>query len=465
MTLIIVFIILLSYLLIATERISNINKAAVSIFAGTVGWVLYICYGTDYVMDLHPMEYIDYLRGAVPTSYAVKEYIAANVFLKYVGQAAEVVLFLLATMTIVEILYQNGCFNFVTALLRTKSSRKILWILSALTFVLSANLDNQTTTIMMLTIMHQAIPNRRQRMILGASILLSATCGGALTVIGDPMGLVLWNMGAVDATNFSMSLLLPCLIAWAVPVAWLGRMLPERIETERMTLSFRGDDTRLNAWQRLLMFLVGIGGLWFIPSFHSITHLSPFLGALCVLSVLWVVNEVVNRRLMDSDNLERSSYPRTIQYGAIQMMLYVMGIMLAIGVLRETNVLTAFDQFLTTNVHNHWITGIATGVISTVLDNFATSMNMFSMHPVETLESLPPLETGYLDAFVTNGAYWKIIAYASAMGGNVLAIGSMSGLALLKMERMHVGWYFKHVGWKALVGALIGLAALWIVLS
>ncbi|MDQ9832169.1 hypothetical protein RFY41_03795, partial [Acinetobacter soli] len=35
--------------------------------------------------------------------------------------------------------------------------------------------------------------------------------------------------------------------------------------------------------------------LWFIPTFHNITKLSPFLGALCVLSVLWIVNEIFNR--------------------------------------------------------------------------------------------------------------------------------------------------------------------------
>ena len=120
MTLIIVFILLLCYFLIATENITNINKAATAIFAGTVGWVLYICYGTNFVMSQHPDEYIDFLAGASPTSLAVKEYIANNVFLTYVGRASEVVTFLLATMTIVEILNNNGCFDFITQLLKTR---------------------------------------------------------------------------------------------------------------------------------------------------------------------------------------------------------------------------------------------------------------------------------------------------------------------------------------------------------
>ena len=121
--------------------------------------------------------------------------------------------------------------------------------------------------------------------------MIAANCGGVLTVIGDPEGLVLWNMGAVTATSYSASLALPCLIAWILPTWWIGRSLPERMEVDSVVMPYRGDDTNLNVWQRLLMLVVGIGGLWFIPTFHNITKLSPFLGALCVLSIVWVVNE------------------------------------------------------------------------------------------------------------------------------------------------------------------------------
>ena len=141
MTLIIVIILLLGYVLIATSSITRINKAASAMFAGTVGWVLYICWGTDYVMSQHPNEYIDWLAGANATSVAVKQYIAENIFLNYVGKGAEIVLFLLATMTIVEILNNNGCFDFLTQTMRTRNSRKLLWVITAITFIISANLD------------------------------------------------------------------------------------------------------------------------------------------------------------------------------------------------------------------------------------------------------------------------------------------------------------------------------------
>ena len=86
MTLIIVAILIIGYILIATGNVTNVNKAAVAMFMCTVGWVLYICYGSDFVMSQHPKEYSDFLAGAEPTSVAVKEYIAQDIFLK-IGRA------------------------------------------------------------------------------------------------------------------------------------------------------------------------------------------------------------------------------------------------------------------------------------------------------------------------------------------------------------------------------------------
>ena len=465
MTIVIVSILLLGCLLIATENITKVNRAAVAIFAGTVGWVLYICFGMDFVTSQHAYDFSSYLHSQTPaipeSSATVKTFISRFVFLPYVGRAAEIVLFLLATMTIVEILNNNGCFDFIRQLLRTRSSKRMIWTLSVVTFVISANLDNLTTTVMMLTIMHGIIPSRRQRMFYGSAILLSANCGGALTVIGNPEGLVLWNSGAVTATSYSMSLLLPCLAAWLVPTYLISRSLPERVDTEWIVMPYRGDDTRLNVWQRLLMLFVGIGGLWFIPTFHNISKLSPFLGALCVLSVLWIVNEIFNRKLMNMDAMVDRRTPRVLQYGVIQMILFVMGIMLAVGVVKETGAYDELMKYLGVNESQPfvWFHGVAAGVLSTVLDNFATAINFFSL-PDEMGQT--GLASELSTVYSCNGLYWRVIAFCVMAGGNILGIGTMSGLALMKMERMHVGWFFRHVGWKALVGGVIGLGLLWL---
>ena len=470
MTLVIILIMLVGFLLIATGHITNVNKAAVAMFIGTVGWVLYVCFGTDFVMSEHPHGYSLFLAGDAPTSEAVKYYIYDNIFLKYVGKAAGVVLFLFATMAIIEILNSNGCFDFISEWIRTRNSRRLLWTITIATFIISANLDNLTTTTMMLMIMHGIVKSRRQRMLIGSAIVLAATAGGCFTVIGDPAGVVLWGGGAVTATNFSAYLLLPALTAWVVPTLLIRMELPDRLDVEWPATPYRGDDTNLNRWQRMVMFVVGIGGLWFIPTFHSITKLSPFLGALCVLSVLWIVNEVFNRRLMNADRMIQRRIPLSLQYGSMQLILFVMGIMLATGVVQETGVFGRMALWLDTHVHNVWIVGLSSGLLSGITDTFSVAMANISMYPVLDGSMYPMLygdgmqrwgDTGYMACFVQNGAFWKITAYSTAVGGCLLCFANSCGLALMKMERMRVGWYMRHCTLKVLAGWLEGVAVLW----
>ena len=450
MTLIIVTMLILAYVLIATGHLTGVNKAAIAMFLGTVGWVVYVCWGADFVADQHPLDYQEWLNGAEPTSEKVKLFIYNNVFLNYGGKAAAIVMFLLATMSIVEILNNNGCFDFITEWIRTRNSKRLLWTISLATFILSANLDNLTTATMMLVIMHNILQNSRQRMLVGSAIVLAANAGGSFTVIGDPIGLILWDGGAVTASRFSAYLLIPALVAWIIPTILINRQLPDRLDTAWNPSPYRGDDTRLNRWQRVVMLIVGIGGLWFIPTFHNITKLAPFLGALCVLSVLWVVNEAFNRKLMKADQMAQRRIPRALQYGALQQMLFVMGIMLGMGVVTETGVWSDVAGWFDTYIHDIWLMGILAGMLSSVVDSFTIAISNISLY---TLGG---------GALGTNGAYWSVVAYTTAIGGCLLTIGSISGLALMNMEHVRLGWYVKHMTPKVLLGWIIGFIILWL---
>jgi Na+/H+ antiporter NhaD/arsenite permease-like protein len=451
MTLIIVLLLIASYLLIATGHLTGVNKAAIAMFLGTAGWVFYVCYGTDFVMQQYPNDYLGYLAGAEPTSETVKFFIYDHIFLNYVGKAAAIVMFLLATMSIIELLNNNGCFDFITEWIRTRNSKRLLWTITLATFILSANLDNLTTTTMMLVIMHNIVQSGRQRMLVGSAIVLSATCGGCFTVIGDPTGLILWGDGAVTATHFSAYLVVPALLAWIVPTIFINYQLPDRLDCEWSTSPYRGDDTRLNRWQRLVMLFVGIGGLWFIPTFHNITKLAPFLGALCTLSVLWVINEAFNHKLMNADQMAQRRIPRALQYGAIQQMLFVMGIMLGLGVVAETGVFSDIAAWFDDYIHNIWFIGISSGIFSSLIDSFTIAVSDIMLYQISEVGDM-----------TTNGAYWEIIAYCTAVGGCLLCVGSTSGLALMKMEHVRLWWYLKHLTPKVAVGWLVGLLALWI---
>ena len=463
MTLIIVLMLLLGYLLIATGHLTGVNKAAIAMFLGTIGWVVYICWGTDFVMAQHPHEYAEYLAGEEPSSDAVKYFIYNHVFLNYVGRAASIVMFLLATMSIIEILNNNGCFDFIQSWIKTRNPKRLLWTITFATFVISANLDNLTTATMMLVIMRGIVQNRRQRMLIGSAIVIAANCGGCFTVIGDPTGLLLWGNGAVTATSFSKTLALPAILAWVIPTVLINRQLPDRLDTQWSPMPYRGDDTNLNRWQRIVMLFVGIGGLWFIPTFHNITKLSPFLGALCVLSVLWVVNEAFNRKLMNADQMMEKRMPQALKYGSIQQMLFVMGIMLGMGVVAETGVFGDVAAWIDDNIHNIWIVGVFSGLLSSLVDTFTIAISNISLYPIMESQQLGLLaDSDYMSNFIENGAYWKVIAYATAAGGCLLSVGSVSGIALMKMEHVRLWWYLKNVSPKVLIGWLLGMAVLWI---
>ena len=450
MTAIIVTMLILAYVLIATGHTTGVNKAAIAMFLGTIGWVVYVCWGQDFVMAQHPSEFSEWLKGVGPDSENVKYFIYDNVFLKYVGETASIVLFLLATMSIVELLSNNGCFDFITEWIRTRNSKRLLWTITLATFVLSANLDNLTTTTMMLVIMHRILQNSRQRMYVGSAILIAACCGGCFTVIGDPIGLILWGDNAVTASHFSGYLALPALLAWVVPTILINRELPDRLDTAWNPSPYRGDDTRLNRWQRVVMLIVGIGGLWFIPTFHTITKLAPFLGALCVLSVLWVVNEAFNRKLISSGQMTQLRITMSLQYGSLQQVLFVTGIMLGMGVVTETGVWADVAKWLDTYVHDIWLLGILSGLLSSVIDTFTIAISNISLYSVG------------VDEVATNGAYWKVIAYTTAVGGCLLSVGSVSGLALMRAERVSLGWYIKHLTPKVLLGWIAGYVVLWL---
>ena len=213
----------------------------------------------------------------------------------------------------------------------------------------------------------------------------------------------------------------------------------------------------------MLMFFVGIGGLWFVPTFLSITRLPAFLGALVVLSLLWVVNEAFNRKLMNTDQMSQRRIPRVIQYEAIQQMLFVMGIMMGMGVIAETGVIGDISAWIDYNIHNIWLVGIAAGVLSALVDTFTVAITNISFYPVVEATTLNGwVDADYMACFTQNGAYWKVIAYTTAVGGCLLIVGSTSGLALMKMEHVRLGWYLRTLTPKVLLGFALGLTVLWL---
>ncbi|MDY4557598.1 MAG: SLC13 family permease [Alloprevotella sp.] len=457
MAVVLLAILFIGLLLIATEAFNRINKAAVAMFAGVSCWILYIAYGTDFVVSEHPMEFLSFLSSHPISVNSVKVFIAEHVFLRYVAQAANIVLFLLATATIVEVLSNNGCFDFATEWLRTRKPKKLLWKLALLTFLLSANLDNLVTVVLLISIVHPLLQNDRLRRIYCTVIVLAANCGGAITVIGDMTSLKLWTDRLVSPTDFFLAQALPVVVGLCVMLLLMHRSLPRRIEFTTTTPRYRGDDTLLTRPQRLLLFFVGIGGLWFIPTFHRITQMPPFVGALCVLALLWIVNELCNRSLLGSDQMVRRRLPLALQYANLQNVLFFVGLTLMFGALCETGLPGTLVAWMNAHETNVYAVGACSAALAGLMGSVPALVGMADMlgHP-ETVWA-----TG-MDAYAASGIFWPLLSYATAFGGSLLATGTIAGFLLMRMEEVTFGWYLRHITPKVLAGFAAG-CGVWLV--
>ena len=451
---IIISIILIGLFLIATESLNRMNKAAVAMFVGVSCWLLYIAFGSDFVISQHPVQFFSYISSHAINAMAVKDFIAHNIFTEYIFRGAQVVLYFLATMTIVEVLTNNGCFDFIGEWLRSKRPITLLWVLAIITFLLSANLDNTTTACLMLGIMHPVFQDERMRKIYGAAIILAANCGGAATVIGDLTTLTLWTDGLITPTAYSMMVMPSLVVALGTTLTLMSLRLPARIHLGTHIPPYRGDDTILNRWQRMIMFFVGAGGLWFIPTFHRITQLPPFLGAMCVLSLLWIVNELCNRSLLGSDQMVRKRQPLALQYVNIQNLLFFIGLTLMFGAATETGLLQkGYSWLASAGDYMAYGTGIIGGLLSGVLGNVATLLGLTAL-----------FEQPDLAAATNPDFFWPLLSYTTAVGGSLLATGTITGLVLMRMENVSLKWYATHVMPKVFAGWLAGLAVLFIMM-
>lgn len=451
---------LLGYVLIASEHITHLNKATVAMFCGVVGWVLYMCTGNTFVQAFHGEEFQEFLAGAPYTLEASKDFIASHIFLRYFGQMGSVVLYLLATMAIIEVLQNNECFDFLKVWLRSRNTMQVLGLTVCITFLLSTNIDNLTVAVMMLMVMHRIVRLQRQRMYIGAAIVIAANAGGCFTVIGDISSLLVWTKEAVTPTNYSGALVLPALVATIVPCSFIWYKLPPTIDIERPSYSFRGDDAILQKWQRVILLVLGLGGLWFIPTFHRITHLPPFLGALCVLGVLWVANEVINLNRIESEQPQNISSSRKLQYEVLQVIMYTIGVCLCVYVLIEIGAMHVASEWLDANIHSTYLLSIFTGILSSVLDNIVlvvSGVNLYDVLP-EGVAS-----TAYQSAFTQNGQYWHLIMLSGSIGGCLLPIGSLAGLALMKAEDVTVWWYIRRISLWVFIGWLCSLGTYFVV--
>ena len=314
-------------------------------------------------------------------------------------------------------------------------------------------LDNLTTSIVMIMVLRKLVKEQSDRIIYASLVIIAANSGGAFSPIGDVTTIMLWNVNLITAANVIKELLLPSLASLIIPTLILQFTLKGELAT-----AGEGKDTAetdgFTSMQRKTIFLLGVGGLIFVPIFKSITHLPPFIGILLVLAVLWTVTELFYVGLTKKTDTDAMKKRVSNMLSRIDMstILFFLGILMAVACLEEIGVLSALGTWLDqASGSNHYIVTGVIGVLSSIVDNVPLVAGCIGMYP------LAPE-----GAMATDGIFWQLLAYCAGVGGSMLIIGSAAGVVVMGLEKISFGWYMKKITPAAFAGYIAGIAIFWI---
>ena len=414
-----IVIFVLGYLAIALEHPIKIDKAASALITGVLVWTLFVLSGAD-------------------------QHFIEEELLHHLSEISSILFFLLGAMTIVELVDAHEGFSIITDKIKTKNRVKLLWIVSVLTFFFSAALDNLTTTIVMVSLLRKLIDDKYDRWFFAGIVVVAANSGGAWSPIGDVTTTMLWIGGQLTTMTIIKTLIIPSIVTMLVPLIVLSFTM--KGEVVRPTEDAHEDNSDpTTAFERNLIFFLGVAGLLFVPVFKTLTHLPPFMGMMLSLGVLWLVTEIIHRSKNTADKSQLSviGVLRKIDTASV---LFFLGILLAVSGLQSAGHLAIMAENL-----NEWFGGdiyainIVIGLLSAIVDNVPLVAGSMGMYEITTAGT-----------FAQDGVFWQFLAFCAGTGGSALIIGSAAGVAAMGLEKIDFVWYLKKISILALLGYFAG---------
>jgi Na+/H+ antiporter NhaD/arsenite permease-like protein len=411
---IIVCIFIVGYLAIALEHVLKIDKAASALMMGILCWIVYAVYnqGSMDTIELQLMHHI--------------------------AQIAGILFFLLGAMTIVELIDSHEGFDIITNSIHTKSKKKLLWIIGTIAFILSAVLDNLTTTIVMVSMCSKIFDTQKDRWTFAGIIIICANAGGAFSPIGDVTTTMLWLGNQITAKSIILKLLIPSLACAIVPLL----ILSFKYGNKRITKPLQLNKSITTLRDRKIIFYTGLFLLLLVPVFKTLTHLPPFMGILLSLSIMWILTSFMHHK-KEVALKNKFSVVNALQKIDTPSILFFLGILLSVAALESIGALTQTAQYLTTHFKTDTNIAAALGVLSALVDNVplvAAAQGMYS-----------------LDQYPTDHNFWELLALTTGTGGSMIIIGSAAGVAAMGLENIPFGWYLKNISWIAAIGFIVGI--------
>ena len=429
---IIIIVFILGYLGIAFEHSLKIDKLIPALIMMAVMW------GIISYFDMTVFEIDTKNKDLIP--YKLKS--VMNYFL---GHTAEILIFLIGAMTIVETVdFFNG-FSTIKKLIKTKSKVRILWIICFLAFILSAIIDNLTATIVLITILQKLVQDRTLKLWYAGMIIVAANAGGAWSPIGDITTTMLWIGEKVSIVALIKYLIIPSLVCMIIPTyvaskykIFQGEIVPPKSSEKE------------NPYGSLIL-KIGLTSIVFVPVFKIFTGLPPYVGMMLSLAVVATIAEFFNYKLISAGSNSNIVHHSPVHHALTKIempsILFFLGILMAVGALEALGIVFGVGQWMVSTFENvDWvifggldIVVFILGFLSAAIDNVplvAASMGMFG----EAIDD--PL--------------WHGIAYAAGTGGSMIIIGSAAGVVAMGMEKIDFLWYLKKIAFLAFIGYIAG---------
>ena len=442
----------IGYLAITLEHSLKIDKLTPALVMMASSWAL-ISIGIDDFSTWFDSGKHALLSNFEAFEHAEKMHILEETLLHHLGKTAEILVFLLGAMTIVEIIaYFNG-FSTIKNFIKTKSKVRLLWIFAVLAFVLSAIIDNLTATIVLISLLQKIIHDQKMRLWFAGLIVIAANAGGAFSPIGDVTTTMLWIANKVTTVNLFAYLLVPSIVCMVVPT-----FIASQLSVFKGTLELESSAEEPTSRFSGTMLYLGLAAIVFVPIFKMATHLPPYVGMMLSLGVVTIFAELYSSTTfilseLDKEGSENSVHVSPVHHSLSKIelpsILFFLGILMAVAALESLGVLFGLADWLKvstpalgTEIDPAGISDLVVlllGVGSAVIDNVplvAASLGMFS----------EPLDH----------ELWHFIAYSAGTGGSMLIIGSAAGVVAMGMEKINFFWYLKKISWLALVGFLAG---------
>jgi Na+/H+ antiporter NhaD/arsenite permease-like protein len=438
MEIFIVLTFILGYVAITMEHTLKMDKLIPALLMMALSWAA-IAFGIEGVT-----RWFDPSTSQLITDFSKldKHHLLEDTLLHHFGKTAEILIFLMGAMAIVEMIDHFDGFSAIKKMIKTNSKIKLLWIISFLAFFLSSIIDNLTATIVLITILRKIIPGNTDRMWFSGLIIIAANAGGAWTPIGDVTTTMLWMAGKVTTAKLCLLLGIPSLLNILVPLIFASFMPIFKGTVEKME-----ETDNSNKYAGFMLFF-GLALVIFVPVFKTVTHLPPYLGMMLSLAIFAIVAELISKRQIKltfggDDEAPDGHGPTLKALSKIEMpsVLFFLGILMTVAAMETLGIIFSFGQSVSASIpENTFVTLL--GIGSAVIDNVplvAASIGMF------TNEADSPV--------------WHFIAYCAGTGGSMLIIGSAAGVVAMGMEKISFGWYLKHITLLATLGYFAGIGA------